>query len=1557
MFSPITLFFRGFSLIFFLLILVTELSAQCDPPAELPTVQCQNAPITCINEACYSTSNQGATGWNLFCGNGTAIHNPQYFEIIPIDACIEIHIHVDNCEQGSTALQSALVTSCNWQPCPGGVVPCADVLDCDPGTGVGGTMILSACGLTPGVPLWFLIDGSSGSQCQYTIEYASGVLEPQIDEEITDGQAIPGVVCQGFDDFTMTVSPEIPNAHGYIWTLGWTNQTVTSTLTTLTMDIANNAPVGVHEICVLAFSGCDTSEVPYCFEVEIVEIDDIEKDPTTFCPEEFPIDWFNVTIPGPGEYVQTFDNADGCPYDTIWTVEVYPDVEEGLLDTLHCMVDFEGFVYEGETYDDSGQYPLEYDNMGLNGCDSTAVLNLTLAGLDAYIDADCDNGEFVLRVVVDEKEPNNASLLYEWYEVGDPNVLWQDNPFMTLDGGTYYVLVTVETPAGDCVYQLDQVVVNADALRPDPPVLTNGDTVICAQEGIFFEIIPDPDDDVEWVWSAPSQVTIIDNGTNIIEMDFSANVGGEVCVYAINECGEGPSTCFTVDIQPTPESEFTYPNDACVDSTITITFSGSAGPNAIYTWDFDNPTTVVGSGVGPYTVSWSTPGDKVINLLVDEPGCATDFASGIITVSNLLTPTINCSSTINSVTFTWDDVAGASGYLVSINGGAPFDPGGITYTQTGLTPGQNVDFVLTVISAGPCDDIVLTSSCIAQNCPPPTIELGGPNSLCLNTPAPVNLTALVNGAPGTGIWSGPGITDGTLGIFDPAIAGAGQHQVTYTVDFGGCPFTASYVIDVFPFLAADFTLDPVICITDEATLTYTGGASGNANFTFDFGTATVVSGSGPGPYQLSYATPGVKTVTLQVSENGCSSEVVLQNTDVEPELVAPSVNCATNTSSVTFSWPDANGGAYVVNILSGHTGVETGTQVEFIGLVPGETVEIEITTLSSGPCPERKDTFSCVAMDCPPVGIVLTPVADICLYPSAGPQILEATVTGGNGSGSWSGPGITNATTGEFDPQVAGAGAHIVTYTYLDAGCSFIETLGIDVFDPPTAFISNTNLILTCGGGNQLLLDGSGSTSGPDIKYEWSTTTGLFIGNTDQADATAGKSGDYKLLVINELSGCKDSMTVTVTQDAATPTADAGPDQVITCLVDTFELGGNSTTGAGIQYEWTTSGGNIIGATDGIKITVDEEGLYTLKVVNTINGCEALDEVEVTTDLDVAAITLTAGDTIDCNTAVSDVEAALDEPLTDYTFKWTTTDGNISGIDTESTVTVNQGGNYTLTITSKLNGCTATASAFVPESDEIIQDVDVTLQNIVCFGDDNGALIINSVTGGTPDYTYQWSVSQGGGTSLSSLSPGVYSLTVSDKNGCSYLESFTVTEPAKVTADLGANQTVAGGDSVTINLTTNLAPGAISDIDWSGYDALDCPGCQSLQFVASSSGTVIAMITDTAGCSALDSMRLTVIIPRIIYVPTVFSPNDDDRNDWWNISGRSNLVNIAFMRIYDRWGNQVFEKTNVTPGIPEEGWDGKYNGQPMQPGVYVYVAKLEYEDIDEVITGDITIIR
>jgi hypothetical protein len=308
---------RGF-LFLFLCFTVKNGLSQCNPPDQLPTITCELAPLICLENACYETLNNPLNCCNGWCGTNTAIHNPEYFQFLVTDPNVQISIHVDGCNSGN-GLQSAILDACPWDN--------SNVVDCDPGTPPGGTMVLNG-NLIPGNTYWLVIDGSAGATCEYTITETQGIYSPGLEGELTSGEAIPSSVCQGYNSLTLVVDPPLANAHGYYWVLEWLNDTITSTLTTTTVEVPEDVEPGTYEICVRAFSGCDTSDTELCFEVEFYEIPPEEKDPAIFCPEEFPFNWHNVSIGGEGEYMVSFEDADGCIFDSLWTVESYPEPDE-----------------------------------------------------------------------------------------------------------------------------------------------------------------------------------------------------------------------------------------------------------------------------------------------------------------------------------------------------------------------------------------------------------------------------------------------------------------------------------------------------------------------------------------------------------------------------------------------------------------------------------------------------------------------------------------------------------------------------------------------------------------------------------------------------------------------------------------------------------------------------------------------------------------------------------------------------------------------------------------------------------------------------------------------------------------------------------------------------------------------------------------------------------------------------------------------------------------------------------------------------------------------------
>ena len=95
-----------------------------------------------------------------------------------------------------------------------------------------------------------------------------------------------------------------------------------------------------------------------------------------------------------------------------------------------------------------------------------------------------------------------------------------------------------------------------------------------------------------------------------------------------------------------------------------------------------------------------------------------------------------------------------------------------------------------------------------------------------------------------------------------------------------------------------------------------------------------------------------------------------------------------------------------------------------------------------------------------------------------------------------------------------------------------------------------------------------------------------------------------------------------------------------------------------------------------------------------------------------------------------------------------------------------------------------------------------------------------------------------------------------------------------------------------------------------------------------------------------------------IYIPNVFSPNDDGINDLFYIFGGLDVAMVKELSIFDRWGNQVFFAENFPHNDASFGWNGKFRGRKKQPDVFVYYGVVELIDGFLVeVEGNVTLIK
>jgi len=567
---------------------------------------------------------------------------------------------------------------------------------------------------------------------------------------------------------------------------------------------------------------------------------------------------------------------------------------------------------------------------------------------------------------------------------------------------------------------------------------------------------------------------------------------------------------------------------------------------------------------------------------------------------------------------------------------------------------------------------------------------------------------------------------------------------------------------------------------------------------------------------------------------------------------------------------------------------------------------------------------------------------------------LQGSPLGPDYTYQWTGPGIDATNENLPNPTIMEGGTYSLVVTNTVTQCVsapdevFIDDISailIAIIQDPESF----NCYI-----DSIDLATVGSSTGPNIVYAWFDATGNLIANTPGLEITSG--GMFTLIVEDTLSGCFDGDTVMVEDLTQYPQVDAGLPQSIDCDNSTVLLNeGATNNNNNIVFQWTSAEGGIIGPDTLITAVVNIPGqYYYLMATDTTNGCQNQDSVFVNdlTELPVADINI--AEIITCIDESALLTIGNSSTGTGIMYVWSGPDlNNIVSETLETSVP----GQYYLDVTNEATGCSSRDTALLVAPMEP-QDLMATIELPFCEGDPSGTITIDSVTGGTPVYMY----SINGGAPQTSptfedLFAGDYTIAVVDANGCVYAESYTVAEGIQLTIDIGPDIDLVLGDSVILWADVSLPWSQIDSIVWTPIDILSCTYCINPVLYGLQSDVVTATVY-SGGCLDQDMLNVRVDVDANIYIPNVFSPNDDGINDYVTIFTDHRVRRIVYFEIFDRWGNQVFVGKDFLPNDPLKGWDGSFKGKVMNPAVFAYIARVELINGDQVDRkGDITIVR
>lgn len=307
-----------------------------------------------------------------------------------------------------------------------------------------------------------------------------------------------------------------------------------------------------------------------------------------------------------------------------------------------------------------------------------------------------------------------------------------------------------------------------------------------------------------------------------------------------------------------------------------------------------------------------------------------------------------------------------------------------------------------------------------------------------------------------------------------------------------------------------------------------------------------------------------------------------------------------------------------------------------------------------------------------------------------------------------------------------------------------------------------------------------------------------------------------------------------------------------------------------------------------------------------------------------------------------------------YTYSW-----NATPQQNGATATQLAAGTYIVSITDSY-GCIAVDTAV------LAQPVPITVTtNVVASKCSNTATgkVTATVTGGNAPYVYVLNNITQASNEFTGLLPGTYTLLVRDANGCEGIATFTINAPNAITVDLVSDkQIILAGMEAQLSAITNSTKNVVSHV-WSPLgtfnfsNCADSTNCSDPRVAPLSTTTYTVVVMDEDSCTASDTVTVAVSIVESSFLPTAFSPNGDGLNDRFEFDILGALD--AQVKVYDRWGNLIFENDKQTNGIGNgEGWDGTFKGEPVQFDTYVYVMKVRYyNNVEKDFTGTIAVMK
>ena len=553
-------------------------------------------------------------------------------------------------------------------------------------------------------------------------------------------------------------------------------------------------------------------------------------------------------------------------------------------------------------------------------------------------------------------------------------------------------------------------------------------------------------------------------------------------------------------------------------------------------------------------------------------------------------------------------------------------------------------------------------------------------------------------------------------------------------------------------------------------------------------------------------------------------------------------------------------------------------------------------------------------------------------------------------------------------------GTKTITYTAADAnGCKISATATLNVSQPAAPIVANVSL---CQNSTATALTATALT-GHTVKWYTSATGGTALASAPvPSTTTAGTTTYYATQTTPQ--GCESLRTPLVVTVNPAPTFTSATTIAPVCNQTAIAYTPTSST-SGATFAWSRASVSGIANAAGTGTGAINENLnnttanpvtvtYVYTTTEPINGCTNTNNVTATVNPAATLSSASAAPAV-CNNNVFTYTPSSATAGTTFAWSRATVTGisNAAGNGTgainetlinttANPVTVTY--NYVLTA----NGCNNNQSVTVVVNPSATMSSSLTAN--VC----SGRSFKYTPLSATASVAYAWSRATVAGISNTTASGTgainetlvnttqapinvtyVYTLTA---NGCTNTQNLVVTvnpTPAKLVITADGPTVFCKEESVVLRFN----PLNTGSYQWY-QDGVPVSGATATNTLVTTAGSFTAIVTNSFGCASDPSTAMVVEVPCEIGIslPDIFTPNGDGSNDKIKpvVPG---IHTFSFFRVYNRWGNLVFESTD-----PNAAWDGSYKGEMQPQDSYSYVIE-GYNFRMELIRkqGTITLVR